>query len=65
MVTKSKKYKNVVYMRVSRDKYELPEAVASTAQELGEILGVTANTILSAISHGHKTYVRVSMEDEE
>lgn len=65
MVTKSKKHESMIYMKVSRDKYELPLAVADTADELALIVGTTKNTVLSSISHGHRTYIRVNVEDDE
>lgn len=42
--------KNVVYMKVTRDKYELPVAVADSATELARILDVNRKSIISAIS---------------
>ena len=38
----------VCWMRVTRDKYELPIAIADTAKQLAEICGVTTNSIYSA-----------------
>ena len=40
-----------VYIAVTKDKYELPVAVADTAPELARMLGVETNTIYSCISH--------------
>lgn len=54
-----------IYMAVSRDKYELPYAVADTAAALGKLLGVKTNTILAAICHGTRGYIRVEIPDEE
>lgn len=59
-----------IYMKVSKDKYELPVAVASSAQELARMCNTTANAIRSAINHtksrgGNSVYVRVTVEDEE
>lgn len=34
-----------LYMKVSRDKYELPEAVAGTIKELATLLGIKENTV--------------------
>lgn len=39
-----------VYMRVSKDKYRLPEAVADTPQQLAKICGTSATTIVSVVS---------------
>lgn len=58
------------WMRVSLDKYELPEAVATSSGELAEICGVRKNTVESAVSHVRKGKIRVSrytaveMEDD-
>lgn len=62
--------KSVVYMKVSKDKYELPEAVAGSAAELARMVGVQENTIFIAIQrqrrYGWKgQYVRVEIGDEE
>ena len=45
-----KKAKSYIWMKVSSDKFELPEAVADTAVELAKLCGVTANGIYSQIS---------------
>lgn len=41
---------NWVWMEVTRDRYELPVAVADSAAELAEITGKRKNTISSNIS---------------
>lgn len=41
-----------VYEKVTRDKYELPLAVADSERELARILGIS----VSAVSHGLKKY---------
>jgi len=51
-------------MLITKDKYELPLAVADTKKELGEILGVSPTTIANCIARarkdGHKSkYVRI------
>ena len=38
-------------MRVSKDKYSLPEVIAPTIYELAERCGVTVETIRSTMSH--------------
>lgn len=48
-----------VYIRVSRDKYRLIEAIADTPQALAKICGTTATCVYSSISHGRSTYERV------
>lgn len=42
-----------MYIAITKDKYELPIAVADTAKELAEMVGTKPNTVLSAISHEH------------
>lgn len=42
--------KNVVYLKVSHDKYELPLAVADSVREMAKICGVPENNISSLIS---------------
>lgn len=41
----------IVYMKVTRDKYELPIAIADTVGELSEMTGASKETIFSNISH--------------
>ena len=58
-----------VYMEVTKDKYELPVAIADSVKELARIRNVSANYISSRICHcktnGHRSkYVRVVIEDE-
>lgn len=58
-----------VYMKVSKDKYELPVAVAATMQELAMMCGTSVNAINSAICHskvrgGRCVYVKVEIDDE-
>ena len=53
-----------IYMKLSKDKYELPEAVADSAAELARMVGTTENVVYSSISRGLKTYVRVEVEDD-
>lgn len=58
-----------LYLRVTRDKYELPVAVADSAKELAEMCSVSNSTILSAISHEKagrwkSQYKLVEVEDE-
>lgn len=59
-----------IWMRLSRDKYRLPELVADNIQELAEKSGVTAASIRSMMSrtkHGKapERYVKVDISDEE
>lgn len=57
-----------VYMEVTKDKYELPVAVADSAKELGALIGLDAATIYSVMYHckikGFKCkYIKVDLED--
>ena len=44
------KISKTLWLKVTKDKYELPVAVAETAQELAEMCGVTKGTILQQMS---------------
>ena len=62
--------RKVMYMKVTNDKYELPEVIADTVTELARMIGVKRNVISSAISHARKKgfkscYVKVVIESEE
>ena len=58
-----------LYMKVTRDEYELPVAVAETKAELARMLGIKRDHVRSAFSHAKKyknpTYVVVEVEDDE
>lgn len=59
----------VIWMKVTNDKYELPEMVADTAEQLAHKLGITKNHIFSAISHAKRKgyncmYRKVVVDDE-
>lgn len=61
------KYK-CLYMKVTKDKYELPLIVTEGAQELADKEGVNVNTIYSSISHyerrgQYSPYRRVRIEE--
>ena len=51
-------------MKVTKDKYQLPIAVADTAAELARMVGVKPGSLYSMRSHGVKEYVRVEVDDE-
>lgn len=60
----------ILYMKVSRDKYQLPEIVCDTLKELAERSGVKPQTISGAMNHakrkgGTSYYVRVEVDDED
>lgn len=58
-----------LYMEVTRDRYELPLAVADSPWELARMRGVTVYPILHAVSSTSRTrrskYVRVWVDDEK
>ncbi len=54
-----------LYMKVTKDKYELPLAVADSAKELAAMVGTKENTVNSCISKGYKAWKKVIVEDEE
>ena len=56
--------KKYVYMKVSRDKYELPLLVTDSVKEMARIEGKTEVNISSSISHNKGTYFRIEVEDE-
>ena len=58
-----------LWMEVTMDEYELPVAVASSAEELARKIGKTTNNIYSAIYkakvRGYRSrYVKVEVEEE-
>ena len=58
-----------VYMKISKDEYELPEAIADSAAELAKLLGVKEQSIFDSVRHsksrGHRgQYVKVEIGDE-
>ena len=54
-----------LYLKVTRDKYELPVAVADSAEELAAMVGATKNNVYSCISKRYKGWKRVVIDDEE
>lgn len=58
-----------LYLEVTKDKYELPIAVADTADELAEIRGTIKNAVLSGISqekrgHARSRFKRIVVDDD-
>ena len=59
-----------LYLRVTKDKYELPVAVADSPRELAQMTGVSRASILSTLSHvkagqiRNSIYKMVEVEDE-
>ena len=61
---------NVLYMEITKDKYELPVAVADSEAALARMVGVKKNCISQCIAHTKKRggkckYIKVVLEDEE
>lgn len=59
-----------IWLKVSNDRYELPEIVADSAGQLAQKLGIKKNNIFSAISHARKNgykciYRKVEIKDGE
>ena len=54
-----------LYMYVTKDEFELPIAVADTPKELALMVGTTANSVKSAISHHHPGWIRIETEEAE
>lgn len=46
-----------LWLRVTKDKYEFPEVIADSIEELAKICGVSVNTIRSSMAH-HKANPR-------
>lgn len=58
--------KQVLYMRVTRDKYEFPLNVCATVRELARQTGRTESSIFTLISKNKPGWKRVEIElDEE
>ena len=54
-----------VYMRTTTDELELPVAIADTARELAEMIGTSVNCVFSSLSHNHKGWAKVEIEEDE
>ena len=60
-----------LYMKITRDEYELPLAVAETKAELARMLGIERGKVRSAFAkvkkygYKHSTYVVVEVEDDD
>lgn len=60
----------ILYMKVTKDKYELPIAVAGTIRELAIMLGIKENSVHHQFymqrKHGMNCgYVKVEVDEEE
>ena len=59
-----------IYMKVTKDEYELPVAVADSLAELARMLGIKPQSIYDSMSHvksrgSWSPYIRVEIGDEE
>ena len=59
-----------VYMKVTNDKYELPEAIADSIIELAQMLGVKTQSIYDSMKHvkssgSRSPYVKVDIGKEQ
>ena len=56
-----------IFMKVTRDEYELPVAVADSKSELARIVGVRPSSVSHGLNQGWKksSYVEVEVDDEE
>ena len=59
-----------VYMKITRDKYELPEAVADSIIELARMCGVSWRTIDGALYRnkrpkGRPKYIAVKIDEQK
>jgi len=54
-----------VWMRVSKDKYELPEIIANSAAELARKCGVTKGVVFRLAKKKHSKYVKVVLDENE
>ena len=55
-----------LWLMVTKDKYQLPLAVADTAEELAEMVGVRPSTIVKSVTHRKKSrYIRIYVDLEE
>ena len=59
-----------IYMKVTKDRYSLPVAVADSPKELAALCGVSPNAIYSGFSHEKKgdwksPYVKVVVDDDD
>lgn len=60
----------VVYMKVSKDEYELPEAIADSPMHLAKMLGVKPQSIYDSMRHvktrgSWSPYKKVEFDEEE
>ena len=54
-----------IYMRTTKDKYQLPVAVADSPKELAKMLGTTPGVVRSCICLKKLGWCKVEIPDEE
>ena len=54
-----------LYLKVTKDKYELPVAIADSKAELADMLGVDRTSVYRGLKHreGVSMYVKVEADD--
>ena len=57
--------KDAIFMKVTKDAFEIPLAVADTAAELAEVTGTHRTTILRAVNKKGSGFVKVAVERNE
>lgn len=55
----------MLFMKVTRDRYELPLAVAQTQAELARIVGVDESTVSKGLRNERSGYKKVEVEDDD
>lgn len=53
-----------LYVAYTNDEYELPIAVADTAKELAQMVGVTSDSLYCMMSRHQGNYYKVKENDE-
>jgi hypothetical protein len=56
-----------LYLKVTKDKYELPVAIADSKAELADMLGVDRTSVYRGLKRrkGESVYIAVEVEDVE
>lgn len=53
-----------LYMKTTKDKYELPEAVAESVDELAKKIGYTKSSVATQISKHKKGFYKILIDEE-
>lgn len=54
-----------LYMKVTKDEYELPLIVEDSPTKLAERLGLKVGSVTSMVSKNRSGFVKVEVDDEE